>query len=43
MTGPALLHPARKFVVSSIAGIRALAPDVLDAAEQIHEQLHRAG
>jgi hypothetical protein len=21
----------------------ALAPDVLDAAEQIHEQLHRAG
>jgi IclR family transcriptional regulator, acetate operon repressor len=29
--------------LGSIAGIRALAPDVLDAAEQIHEQLHRAG
>jgi hypothetical protein len=29
--------------LGSIAGIRALAPDVLDSAEQIHEQLHRAG
>jgi DNA-binding IclR family transcriptional regulator len=29
--------------LGSIAGIRALAPDVLDAAEQIHQQLHRAG
>ena len=29
--------------LGSIAGIRALAPDVLDAAEVIHEQLHRAG
>ena len=29
--------------LGSIAGIRALAPDVLYAAEQIHEQLHRAG
>jgi IclR family transcriptional regulator, acetate operon repressor len=29
--------------LGSIAGIRALAPDVLDAAEQIHKQLHRAG
>ena len=29
--------------LGSIAGIRALAPDVLESAEQIHEQLHRAG
>src|SRR3984885_13416641 len=29
--------------LGSIAGIRALAPHVLDSAEQIHEQLHRAG
>ena len=29
--------------LGSIAGIRALAPDVLDAAEQIHDQLHRVG
>jgi DNA-binding IclR family transcriptional regulator len=29
--------------LGSIAGIRALAPDVLDSAEQIHEQLHQAG
>jgi len=29
--------------LGSIAGIRALAPGVLDAAEQIHERLHRAG
>src|SRR3984885_391285 len=29
--------------LGSIAGIRALAPDVLDSAEQIHEQPHRAG
>jgi DNA-binding IclR family transcriptional regulator len=28
--------------LGGIAGIRALAPDVLDAAEQIHGQLHRA-
>jgi hypothetical protein len=29
--------------LGSIAGIRALAPDVLYAAELIHEQLHTAG
>jgi hypothetical protein len=29
--------------LGSIAGIRALAPDVLYAAELIHEQLHAAG
>jgi DNA-binding IclR family transcriptional regulator len=29
--------------LGSIAGIRALAPDVLYAAELIHEKLHAAG
>lgn len=29
--------------LGSIAGVRALAPDVLHAADQIHKQLHQAG
>jgi hypothetical protein len=29
--------------LGSIAGVRALAPAVLDAADQIHSQLRRAG